>query len=250
VTAYAELGRTAAEAREHASDDPRYAKTAEAATEERDAIAPQLGFVTVTVTGGSPETTVKVAGAKFPRSALGDPFPVMPGSSEVIVETPGKAPLRQTLAVFGGERKTLTFDAGPVEAASSPVQGAPPPPPPLHVQTPEEEAAARDRIRTASYVAGAIAGIGFITLAVGGVASNNTYSSLQSQCHGACAPGEGNQNEINQGNTEQTVADIGLVVGLVGATAAVTLFVMSLPTKSDRVSLTVGPTWMGLRGEF
>jgi hypothetical protein len=249
VTAYAELGRTAAEAREHASEDPRYAKTAEAATEERDSITPQLGFVTVTVTGGSPDTTVKVAGAKFPRSALGEPFPVMPGSSEIIVETPGKAPIHQTLAVFGGEKKTVTFDAGPVEAAA-PAQVAAPAPPPLHVPTPEEEAAARQRLRTASYVAGAVAGVGFITLTIAGIASNNTYSNLQAQCHGACAPGNGNQSEINQGSTEQTVADVGLVVGLVGAAAAVTLFVMSLPTHSDKVSLSVGPAWMGVRGEF
>src|SRR5580704_11670159 len=39
VTAYAELGRTAAEAREHASEDTRYVKTAQAASDERDAIA-------------------------------------------------------------------------------------------------------------------------------------------------------------------------------------------------------------------
>jgi hypothetical protein len=251
LTAYAEFGRTAAEAKEHATEDARYAKTAEAALEERDAMAPQLGFVTVSVTGGGPETTVTVAGAKFPRSALGEAFPVMPGSSEVIVETPGKAPLHQTLSVFGGEKKTVTFDAGsaPAVAPSAEARPAPAEPPP-HVMTPEEEAASRARIRTISYVAGGAAIVGFVTLAVAGIASNNTYSNLQNECHGACAPGSGHDSEISQGSTEQTIADVGLVVGLVGATAAVTLFVMSLPPKNDRVSVTVGPRWVGIQGEF
>ncbi len=80
--------------------------------------------------------------------------------------------------------------------------------------------------------------------------SNSTYSDLQAQCHGPCSSGAGNQDEINRGKTEQTVADVGLVVGLVGAAAAVTLFVMSLPTKSDKVSAVVGPTWIGVKGEF
>ncbi len=91
VAAYAELGRAATEAREHASEDPRYAKTADAASDERDAIAAQLGFVTVTVTSGSADTTVTIAGTKFPRAALGEPLPLAPGSAEIVVETPGEA---------------------------------------------------------------------------------------------------------------------------------------------------------------
>jgi hypothetical protein len=249
VAAYSELGRTAAEAREHASEDPRYAKTAEAATEERNAIAPQLGFITVTVSGGTPDTTVTVAGTKFPRAALGEPFPIMPGSTEVIVETPGALPIHQSVAVFGGEKKSVTFDAGAAQSAA-PEAAAPAPLPPLHVQTPEEEAASRARVRTWSYAAGGVSIVGIATFAIAGLMANATYSDLQSKCHGPCAQGSGNQDEINRGNTQQTVADVGLVVGLVGATAAVTLFVMSLP-KSDKASaLVVGPSWIGVKGEF
>ena len=56
VAAYEEFGRAATEAKEHAAGDPRYAKTAEAAERERDALAPKLGFVTVTVQNSTPET--------------------------------------------------------------------------------------------------------------------------------------------------------------------------------------------------
>ncbi len=253
VAAYAELGRTAAEAREHASEDPRYAKTAQAASEERDAIAPQLGFVTVSVTGGTAETSVTIAGARFPRAALGEPLPVMPGSTEVVVETPGKPPLRRMVAVFGGEKKSVTLDAGAAEPAINPQPGvAPPLPPlPLHPASLEEEAAGRARLRTWSYVSAGAAVVGLATFAVAGTMSNAAYSDLQAQCHGPCPSGNaGNQDEIARGKTEQTAADVGLVVGLVGAAAAVTLFVMSLPVKSDRVTAAFGPTWVGVKGEF
>jgi hypothetical protein len=252
VAAYAELGRTAAEAREHASEDPRYAKTAQAASDERDAIAAQLGFVTVNVTGGSAETTVTVAGTKFPRAALGEPLPIAAGSTEVVVETPGSAPVRQSVAVFAGEKKSVTIDAG---TASAPAVAEPPratPAAPLHADSGEDAAAGRARLRTVSYVSAGVAVVGLATFAVAGTLSNSAYSDLQAKCHGPCPSdgGSGTRDEIDRGKTEQTLANVGLVVGLVGAAAAVTFFVMSLPGKSDKVSLTVGPSWLGVKGEF
>ncbi len=248
VAAYAELGRTAAEAREHASEDPRYAKTAQAASEERDAIAPQLGFVTLTLTGGTPETTLTVGEEKLPRAALGEPIPLMPGTTNVTIETPGKPALHQTVSVFGGEKKSVTLDAGAVETpAAAPSSVAGPVAPPGDPAA--DAAAARARTRTWSYVSAGVAVAGIATFAVVGTLSNNDYSDLQAKCHGPCPPGV-DQDEINRGKTEQTIADVGLVVGLVGAAAAVTLFVMSLPTKSDKVTAVVGPSWVGVRGEF
>jgi hypothetical protein len=91
--------------------------------------------------------------------------------------------------------------------------------------------------------------------------SNVTYNDLQAQCHGSCAPGQGSASEISKGKTQQTVADIGLAVGLVGTAATVVLFVMSLPSKpedgrsaaasqSTGVAVMAGPTWMGVQGAF
>jgi hypothetical protein len=176
----------------------------------------------------------------------------MPGSTEVVVDTPGTPAVRRTVAIFGGEKKTVSIDAGapPTEAPHA-EPATPPLSSPLHVETPEEEATGRARLRTISYASGAVAIVGLATFAVAGTLSNSAYSDLQAQCHGPCAPGAGNQDEINRGKTEQTLADVGLVVGLVGAAAAVTLFVMSLPTKPDKATaVVVGPTWVGVKGEF
>ena len=49
VAAYAELGRTAVEAKELLAQDNRYQRAYDTATTERSEIEPQLGFVTLTI---------------------------------------------------------------------------------------------------------------------------------------------------------------------------------------------------------
>jgi hypothetical protein len=247
VAAYAEYGRTAAEAKEHAADDPRYAKTAEAANDERDALTPQLGFVTISVDRASPETTVTIGTETFGRAEWGEPVPVMPGATDVTIATPGKPSAHQSLTLVAGERKTLSLDAGPDVAR--PTAEATHEAPQSDGQTSAEAAASRHEMRSFAYGATIVGGVGVATFAVFGLMTNATYDDLQSQCHGPCPAGVGG-SEISKGKTQQTVADVGLAVGLVGAAAAVTLFVLSLPTKSDIVALVAGPTWMGARGEF
>jgi hypothetical protein len=248
VAAYAGFGRTAAEAKEHAADDPRYAKTAEAATEERDALAPQLGFVTIAVDRATPETSVTIGTLKLGKAEWGEAVPMMPGTNDVVIVTPGKANAHQMVTIAAGDRKTLALDAGPDVAQPAQPQTVAEAPKP-HVQSPEEEAASRGRTRTLAYGAAAVGGVGIVTFAVFGLMSNATYNDLTTQCHGPCPTGYG-ASEVSKGKTQQTVADVGLAVGLVGVAAAVGLFVMSLPTKSDNVAIVAGPTWMGVKGEF
>jgi hypothetical protein len=259
VAAYAEYGRTVAEAKEHAADDPRYAKTSEAASEERDAVGQQLAFVTIAVDRATAETTVTVAGEKFDRAEWGEPVPVAPGKSEAVVTTPGKADVHQALEVAAGEHRTLALDAGPDVATPLAANPTTPPPTTKRQTSPEDDARTRATLRTGSYVAAGAGVVGFATFAVFGLMSNATYNDLSAQCHGPCAPGQGNASEISKGKTQQTVADVGLAVGLVGTAATVVLFVMSLPTKpedgkaasaSPGLSIMAGPTWMGVQGAF
>jgi hypothetical protein len=259
VAAYAEYGRTVAEAKEHAADDPRYAKTSEAASEERDAVGQQLAFVTIAVDRATAETTVTVAGEKFDRAEWGEPVPVAPGKSEAVVTTPGKADVHQALEVSAGEHRTIALDAGPDVAAPQTTSPTTPAATTARQTSPEDDARARAKLRTAAYVSAGAGVVGFATFAVFGLMSNATYNDLEAQCHGPCPPGQGNASEISKGKTQQTVADVGLAVGLVGTAATVVLFVMSLPTKADDgksastapgLSVMAGPTWMGVQGAF
>ena len=245
VAAYEEFGRAATEAREHASGDPRYAKTADSAEKEREAIAPKLGFVTLTVQNATPETKLTIAGEEIKSAAWGEAAPLLPGTSDLVVETPGRPPVTASVTVAAGEKKRIEIDAG--TAPPQVAEPAPGPAPP----SPENP---RQGLRTASFVAGGAGVAGLAAFAVFGLMAKSTYDNLQSECHGPCTMDHGDQ--VSSGKTQQTVADVALVVGVVGAVAGVTLFVLSRPPKSPEATsatsaaILAGPGWLGVRGSF
>ena len=245
VASYSEFGRASVEAREQTRDDPRYVKTGESADEERKAIAPKLGFATVTITGPDATTTLTVAGESIRRSGWSEPIPLSPGANDVTVETPGRQVLRQSVVVAAGETKAVTFDAGaaPALPAADPPGGAvtavPPP------------AAREDRngLRTMSFVAGGVGVAGFATFAAFGALSSGKYNDLKTACGGPCPPSR--QSDIDAGKRDQTIANVGLTIGLIGIVTGVTLFLVSAPKKPVAAAgFVVFPTASGLGGTF
>jgi hypothetical protein len=110
-------------------------------------------------------------------------------------------------------------------------------------------------------VAGGIGAAGLLTFAIAGIAANSTYNDLDAACRGGPCPAS-NQSEISRGKTEQTIANVGLVVGGVGLAAGATLFILSAPHKSKNhgkgqaaapgasMDLVLKPSWAGIRGQF
>jgi hypothetical protein len=90
-------------------------------------------------------------------------------------------------------------------------------------------------------------GLGIFT--VFGLQSNGTYSDLQRACGSSPCP-PGHESQISRGRSEQTTANVGLVVFGVGAAAAVTLWVLSSPKSSTKAAVAAGPSFVGLRGGF
>ena len=244
VAAYAELGRAAVEAKELLRDDTRYEKAAQAATDERAALAPKLGFLDVRVTHATPETTLKVANDAVRRGGWEEPVPVMPGNATVLVETPGHPPVQQQVDVAAGEHKSVAIDAVP-EAPPEVVATAPP------ADTSSDSAT---KLRPVMYVTAGLAVVGLATFVIAGAMANGTYSDLKSACGaGPCPPGH--ESDISAGKTQQTFANVGLVVFAVSAAATATLFFVTKPkpgssptTASARV--TAGPSFVGLQGAF
>jgi hypothetical protein len=249
VPAYVELGRAAVEARELAAEDPRYEKTAEAALEERGELAQELGFVQITITREAPTTTVKVSGDEVLRGGWAEPVPVLPGTAEVVVETPGHDPISRTVEVAAGEKQAIEIDAAADATAVAEVEREREP-----AEVPAPEATS---LRPLAYVAGGVAVAGLATFVIAGAMANGTHSDLEQACGaGPCPPGR--EDDISAGRTQQTFANIGLAVGVLGAAAAVTLFVISKPKSSTAAatatakstSLLAGPSFVGLRGTF
>jgi hypothetical protein len=249
VAAYVELGRVAVEAKELVSEDPRYEQAATAARDERAQIEPKIGFVEVSVTHPGPETSLRVSGDEVRRGGWAEPVPVLPGNVAVVVETPGHAPVTQTVAIGAGERKQVAIDAA-VDASLEPS-----PAPSAIVETKSDDN--RASMRPLAYASAGVAVAGLATFLVAGAMSNGTYSDLEKACgSGPCPPGH--EGDISTGRTQQTLANVGLGVFAVFGAASVTLFVIGSPKKpaaggtgrSSDTRVTAGPTFVSVQGAF
>ena len=114
---------------------------------------------------------------------------------------------------------------------------------------PSESHAGRVPLRSVAYVAAGVGAAGIATFAVFGALAHSTYDDLQNACGAGPCPAS-RADEISSGRTRQTIANVGLAVGLVGVGAGATLFVLSLKTgtASAGAALVVSPAWMGLEG--
>jgi len=241
VEAYVEFGRTMVEAKEHAAADGRYAKAAEAAAAERNAIEPYLGFVTVNVQNPTDETKLYVGETEIKRGGWPEPIPVMPGSAEVRVVTPGRDTATQKLTLQQGDKQSISI-AVPAAKAIEP----PPPPPP-----PEKKEGNKIFVPLA-VAAGGVAVVGFTMFAIGGIASMGTYSDLEKTCGKNTPCPESLKGTIDRGRTEQAIANVGLFIGIAGAVAGGALLTFALLPSSSKTqaNLTVGPSSITLGGTF
>jgi hypothetical protein len=245
VEAYAEYGRTAVEAKELEHEDGRYGKAGEAASAERALLAPKLGFVEVTVAHPSDATKLVVAGGEIRRAGWTEPVPVMPGTVDLELDSPDRAPVKTQTTVGASAHVRVSLDA---DAGAG--QAVPPRPPPVDTAP---QPGAMGWTLPAGIAAGAVGVAGFVTFAVAGAISLSTYGDLQKACPGGpCPPSK--QGEVSDGQTQKTVANVGLVIGLVGVAASATLLVLYFTHKhaspKPAAGLYVSPTTAGVTGSF
>jgi len=247
VAAYVEFDKARVEAKELARDDSRYEKAGESAQSERDALTSKLAFVVVDVQNPEGETTLKIAGDPIRRAGWGEPAPILPGTTSIEVDTPGRPPVTTSVTVAAGQTEHASLDVqSGAPFATKTVPTAPP------VATSHND---RAGLRTGAYIAGGVGAAGLLTFVVFGLLNNGTYGSLETDCgKGGPCPASKN-DDISKGKTQQTIANVGLVFGLLGAGAGVTLFILSQPRKSDvaadtRTRVVFGPTGLEMRGSF
>lgn len=242
--AWLEFDKVIDEATERAKTEDRFLQTRDSAKVERDELAPRLAIVNFNVLHADPSSTLRVGAHDVPRARWGHPFPLDPGSVEAVVQTPGRPAFVVPLSVGPGDRREVSIDLN-APVAAGPRRDAGPPP----------RRGKTSVLRPISYVAAGIGVIGFGMFAVGGALTLSTYASLEKKCGGerACPPGEAD-SDVSAGKTQQTIANVGLVVGIVGVATGATLFALSLrkPARDSQATthLVVGPSWGGVQGTF
>lgn len=259
LEAYVEFDKVVAEAEERVKGgEDKYTPTLESARTERDEAAGKISFVTVNVNGAAPDAVLKIGGTEVPRGEWGKPVPLAPGDATVVLESGSKPPISEPVTLAAGEKKSVTIEAGPKKSVTEPggEDGDTP-----------SSGSSRAWLRPYAYVAAGVGVVGFAAFAVGGAMSKSTYSDLEDTCGGPCP--QDREDDVSAGKTQQTIANIGLIVGAVGVAGGVTLFLLSMdsgePEKGDESptakrrpsskssassSLVVGPGFVGVRGQF
>ena len=249
--AWAEYGRVIEDATKLAAKEERYSKTADAATGERAELEAKLAFVALTVHHAPPNALLKAGGRPVPTAEWGAPIVVSPGAVDVVLaDASGKELARKTVAASVGAKTAVELDGQP-------------PPPPVALVVPEEtpvpspppapmastSAGSATILRSYAYLAAGVGVAGMGAFALFGVMSQSAYSDLQSACHPGCPADK--RGEISSGRTDQTVANVGLAVGLAGVATGVGLFIASATGRSsatESTGLIISPGYVGWRG--
>jgi len=234
VDAYLEFEKVTAEAQ---TAGEKYAQTGETAKVEHDELNSKLALVSVDVTTPEIGTRLTVGGVEVPQDRWGKPFPAMPGNVDVRLESPSKPAASQSVMASAGESKSVSIAFASDNVDDGNTGGG----------------KGMSPLRIGAFAAGGLGVAGFVTFAVAGSMSNATFDDLQSTCGGPCPADRA--DDVSKGKTQQTIANVGLIVGAVGVAAGATLFVLSLrkDKKSDdaaRTELLVGPGHLGVRGTF
>jgi hypothetical protein len=254
--AYNEAATAEADARAMAATNPKYTETADAARKLRDTLRAQVCLVTVKVPDSVPPgATLTVGGREIPQQAWATRIGVKAGTVTVVLS--GHPPKEVNAQV--GQEATVDF----AEAAPPPPAQAPVEPPPA------EESGGSGFAQTRPIVAGVTGGVGvagFVLFGVFGGLAKSKYSDLDAQCPDKhCTPDL--QDEADTGRTYQTVANVSLVVGIVGVAAGAGLLVWDILDKQPsseggdgtegapaaakvRTQLFVGPGSLAVRGSF
>lgn len=258
--AYEEFALVQAEAAEAAQRLPKYASTAQSAESEMLDLSRRVAALSLDVTGDSSQVTLFVGKREVPRERW-RAIAVTAGNVDVTARLPGGRRIWQAVDARLGSVTRVKLDvlSEAMQTASSP---APLPPPrrtpvtksevPGVDEPPGDAPSERHPLRPYAYLAGGVGALGLVTFAVAGAMSRSTYSDLEAACPGGVCPPDV-ADRIDTGRTEQTVANVGLIVGLLGAGAGVTLLVLDHQGSAEtasRLRLTAGPAAVTVRGRF
>jgi hypothetical protein len=230
----------------------KYQETREAAQAQLAQLGERVGRLVI-VLGEIPSgLTVAVDGARVEEKELGTQLILEPGTHGVAAQADGMAPVKRQVNLDGGEVKTITLSFHKLDAAP-PKAGATTGPAPMSAQPRADTATRGGTLRTLGFVAGGVGVAGFAVFTVAGLAAKGTYDHLNRECGAAGCADSAHRNAIDRGKLQQTIANVGLAVGIVGVAAGGTLLVLSRSKheeSSASIALVPGGGCVSYRGAF
>jgi hypothetical protein len=242
--AWLEFDKVAEEAAARAATEPKYAPTRDSANLERDELSNKLGLLTVEVQHVDPAAVVHVGRWEVPRERWGRPFPVDPGTYDATLRAPNGRVVKTTITLARGNRRAVMLDGG---GRPGPVAQVGP--------KPVSRGFKMTPLRIGGFAAAGVGVAGMVMFAVAGAMSQSTYSSLKLKCGGDTGGCRGLDvsSDISKGQTQQALANTGLIVGIVGLAAGGMMIGLSFRGRKESprtADLVVGPSFTGFKGTF
>ncbi len=244
--------KVVAEAEQRAVNEPKYAPTRDTAKTELDDLRTKIAVLAITVGSSDPSARVKLGGAIVPKEDWGKDIAVDAGTVELVLEVPGQDPVVKKVDVQKGQHQAVTLEP----AQTKPIAAAPPP------TEPKSSSGKLSPLVPVGIVAAAVGAGGMIMFAVSGSMSSSTYDKLKTECGGekACTD-HTHDDEISKGKTQQTIANVGLGIGVVGLAAGAGLIIGGVvggkhkkgddkPAAALHIEPQIGPGYAGLLGTF
>ena len=226
--AYGELKKALPEAEAAAAFNEKYKKTKADAIELIGEMKNLVGYITIKV---SPQLSGAVSVNGTVVSDLDEAVIVDPGAHTVRLDAPD-----------GPMEKQITVGAGGTALAEFA-----PPPPDMPTGRGDDDGGPTN-LQTVGFVALGIGGAGMILFGVFGGLTASAFSDLEDKCPDNTCTDPAAQDDIDSGQTFQTVANTFLVVGVVGLIAGGALLLV--PTDDEGTAITIGPAGIGIQGTF
>lgn len=226
--------------------EKRYEVTVTEARKEIESLSRDLGTVSLKITHAPAGLEVKVNGdpvelqVQDATASVSNVW-VEPGELTVSARAGDKS-FEATAAANASSDKELTFDFAQKTRTEEKKPVAPPPPP-----APEPEK--KGSIPMVTWIAGGVGVAGLAAFGIFGAMAKGKYDDLQS-CSPRCD--DSKRDLADSGKSQQTIANIGLVVGGIGLATAAGFLVFKKPAKQnpETVSLGVGPGSLHLYGTY
>jgi hypothetical protein len=210
----------------------KYAVTREAAQAELVKLNLHLASLTISLVELPAEFVVRLDGEVVNPALLGSPIIVDPGLHHVDAEAEGSKPVARDLSVDVGGSKTiaLRFEKAVVpDVALAPAEQS------ALVQPTESGS----RLTSAGYIAAGLGVAGLGAFVIAGMQARSTYNKLQAECPSGCSD-SAHRNDAGQGRTYQTLANVGLALGIAGTLTGATLVYLGVTSeKAAKASVDV-----------
>jgi hypothetical protein len=252
LKAHAAYSEAVTEAEAAAREDTSHRETQRLAQKELSDLEGVLAKLTIQLRHAPPGTSVTIDGEAVPASKLGEAILMQPGQVSVVATTSDGREASRTLTLTAGQNAKVDLAFTRDSEASLDVGTEPSdtsePAPATSASSPTNFK------KVGAWVAGGVGVLGVAAFGVFGSMSNAKYEDLQDSCpNDRC--GADQQDDIDAGKRYQTIANVGLAVGIVGIGASTALFVLGSPSATEspsaaRVELGVGLGTIHVRGRF